>query len=134
MYTLCVRYVLPIVVLLGTTLIAQTPTPPAAPAENPQSFPEWLDGVRTEARARGIRQEIIDAAFADVAGITPGAAESEFWQRQRIWTNWLPILTSTTTLWMAVTLLAILAIYRRRRRNLEIAKQWEKDENRDGDL
>jgi len=32
---------------------------------------------------------------------------------------------------MAVTLLAILAIYRRRRRNLEIAKQWEKDEQGD---
>ena len=72
-----------------------------------------------------------DAAFVDVAGITPAAAESEFWQRQRIWTNWLPIITSTTTLWMAVTLLAILAIYRRRRRNLEIAKQWEKDEHVD---
>ena len=70
-----------------------------------------------------------DAAFADVAGITPAAAESEFWQRQRIWTNWLPIITSATTLWMAVTLLAILAIYRRRRRNLEIEKQWGKDEN-----
>ena len=49
---------------------------------------------------------VVDAAFADVAGITPAAAESEFWQRQRIWTNWLPIITSTTTLWMAVTLLA----------------------------
>ena len=60
------RYALPIVVvLLGTTLIAQTPAPPAAPAENSQSFTEWLEGVRTEARARGIRQEIIDAAFAD---------------------------------------------------------------------
>jgi membrane-bound lytic murein transglycosylase B len=65
LYTLYVRYDLPIVVLFGTTLIAQTPAPPAAPAENPQSFSEWLDGVRTEARARGIRQEIIDAAFAD---------------------------------------------------------------------
>jgi hypothetical protein len=72
-----------------------------------------------------------EAAFADVAGISPAAAESEFWRRQRIWTNWLPIITSTTTLWMAVTLLAILAIYRRRRRNLEIAKQWEKDEQED---
>ena len=74
------------------------------------------------------RGDSFDAAFADVVGITPAAAESEFWQRQRIWTNWLPIITSTTTLWMAVTLLAILAIYRRRRRNLEMAKQWEKDE------
>ena len=69
-----------------------------------------------------------DAAFADVAGMTPAAAESEFWQHQRIWTNWVPVITSTATVWMAVTLLAILAIYRRRQRNIEIAKQWEKDE------
>jgi hypothetical protein len=34
---------------------------------------------------------------------------------------------------MAVTLLAIPAIYRRRRRNLEMAKQWEKDEPVDDD-
>jgi hypothetical protein len=69
-----------------------------------------------------------DAAFADVAGMTPSAAESEFWQHQRIWTNWVPVLTSTAAIWMAVTLLAIVAIYRRRQRNIEMAKQWEKDE------
>jgi hypothetical protein len=80
------------------------------------------------------RGDSFDAAFADVVGMTPAAAESEFWQRQRIWTNWLPVITSTTTLWMAVTLLAILAIYRRRRRNLEIAKQWDEDEPADDDL
>lgn len=72
-----------------------------------------------------------DAAFADETGMTPATVESEFWQHQRIWTNWVPIITSTTTLWMAVTLLAILAIYRRRQKNLAIEKQWEKDEAAD---
>ena len=66
------------------------------------------------------------AAFADVIGLTPSDAESEFWDRQRIWTAWVPIITSSTTLWLAVTLLAILAIYRRRRRNRDIEEQWEK--------
>jgi hypothetical protein len=75
-----------------------------------------------------------EAAFTEVAGVTPAVAESEFWQRQRIWTNWLPIITSATTLWMAVTLLAILAIYRRRRRNIEIAKQWDEDKPSDDDV
>jgi peptidoglycan lytic transglycosylase B len=88
-----VRFALPVViVLLGTGLIAQSTTstpapaepaqqsapPPApatapapsqspAPAENAQAFKEWLDGVRAEAAQRGIRQEVIDDAFADVS-------------------------------------------------------------------
>jgi membrane-bound lytic murein transglycosylase B len=36
-----------------------------APAAIAPSFAEWLDGVRAEAVQRGIRQEVIDAAFAD---------------------------------------------------------------------
>ena len=78
------RYVVPFVVLLGTAVIAQspspgtatappqtsapvenTPAPAAAPAATHPSFTEWLDGVRAEAVQRGIRQEVIDAAFAD---------------------------------------------------------------------
>jgi membrane-bound lytic murein transglycosylase B len=66
LYTRSVRYVLPFIVLFGTGLIAQTPAAPLPPAENPQSFTEWLEGIRSEAAGRGIRQEVIDAAFADV--------------------------------------------------------------------
>jgi hypothetical protein len=44
------------------------------------------------------RGDSFDAAFADVMRIMPAVAESEFWQRQRIWINWLRIITSTTTL------------------------------------
>jgi len=61
-----VRYVLPFVVAFGTAVIAQTPAPsPPPPAQNQQPFTEWLNGVREEAISRGIRQDVIDAAFAD---------------------------------------------------------------------
>lgn len=72
-----------------------------------------------------------DIAFTDVTGDTPSHAESEFWRRQRIWTAWVPVVTSSTTLWLAVTLLATLAIYMRRRRNREIEEQWEKEDESD---
>jgi hypothetical protein len=54
-----------------------------------------------------------DEAFSKVVGVFPATAENQFWDRQRIWTNWVPILGSTTTLWIVVTLLALIAIYRR---------------------
>lgn len=74
-----------------------------------------------------------DRAFAEVTGATPSQAESEFWGRQRIWTSWVPILTSVTTLWLGVTMLAILAIYMRRRRNRQIEEQWAKEEESDSE-
>jgi len=75
-----------------------------------------------------------DLAFADVTGLTPAGAESEFWQGQRIWSTWVPIITSSATLWTAVTLLAILAIRRRRQKNAEIEKQWEEEEGNGPEL
>jgi hypothetical protein len=72
-----------------------------------------------------------DAAFHFVTGVPPDTMESEFWGRQRIWTTWIPILGSTTTLWLAVTLLALLAIRSRRRRNREIEKRWEDEDGDD---
>jgi len=69
-----------------------------------------------------------DPAFHFVTGVPPDKMESEFWGRQRIWTTWIPVLGSTTTLWLAVTLLALLAIRSRRRRNREIEKRWEDED------
>jgi len=72
-----------------------------------------------------------EIAFGTVTGSTPSQAESEFWQRQRIWTSWVPIVTSSTTLWLAVTMLAILAIYMRRRRNRQMEEEWAKEDEPD---
>lgn len=70
-----------------------------------------------------------ESAFEDVTGITPENMETEFWQRQRIWSTWIPIIGSSTTLWLAITALALLAIYRRQRRNREIEERWAREEN-----
>jgi hypothetical protein len=69
-----------------------------------------------------------ETAFTDVTGQSPAVAEAVFWKRQRVWTIWIPILFSQETLWMAITLLAILAIQRRRKRNAERRKRWEEEE------
>src|SRR5207253_2687782 len=88
-------------------------------------------GLSRQILTRVNRGTPFDVAFADVTGDTPAQAASEFWRRQRIWTSWVPIMTSSTTLWLAVTMLAIVAIYVRRNRNREIEEQWAKEEESD---
>jgi hypothetical protein len=69
-----------------------------------------------------------ETAFTGVIGKTPATANLEFWERQRIWTIWAPIVTSSGTLWLVVTLLALLAIYRHRQKNAAIEKRWEEED------
>jgi len=69
-----------------------------------------------------------ETAFTDVTGQSTSAAEEEFWNRQRVWTTWIPVIFSQETLWLVITLLAILAIQRRRKRNAEMRKRWEEEE------
>ena len=72
-----------------------------------------------------------EEAFLDVTGVSPATAESQFWRRQRIWTSWIPVLTSSTIVWLGITLLALLAIYIRRLRNREIEARWEQEDESD---
>jgi len=94
---------------------------------------QYGPGISRQILTRVNRGARFDAAFADVTGDTPSQAESEFWRHQRIWTSWVPIMTSSTTLWLAVTMLALLAIYVRRRRNRALEEQWAKEEESDPD-
>jgi hypothetical protein len=71
------------------------------------------------------------SAFTAVIGKTPSESEADFWTRQHVWTNWFSILVSQETVWAGITLLAILAIVRRRRKNAEIARRWEEEEARE---
>jgi heme/copper-type cytochrome/quinol oxidase subunit 2 len=79
------------------------------------------------ARMRG--GAAFDRAFTEVTGVTPGEAESDFRQRQRIWTTWVPIITSSATLWIVVTLIALWAIRRRRQKDAALRKEWEEEES-----
>jgi hypothetical protein len=63
-----------------------------------------------------------ESAFADAAGRRLADAESEFWDRQRIWTTWVPIVTSSAVVWLLVTFIALLAIRRRRQKDAAIRK------------
>lgn len=61
LYTAAVRASLPVIAAAWTWLVASPAL--AAQADRPP-FDEWLEGVRTEARARGIREETIAQALA----------------------------------------------------------------------
>lgn len=68
-----------------------------------------------------------EKAFVQVIGLSVADAEAAFWNRQRFWTTWVPFLTTSTTLWMIVTLLALLAIYRRRQKSAALRKGWDEE-------
>ena len=54
--------------------------------------------------------------------------ERDFWERQRVWTVWVPLVTSSEVLWLAMIALAALAVWQRRRRAAEIRRRWDEEE------
>jgi hypothetical protein len=54
--------------------------------------------------------------------------ETAFWRRNVFWRRLLPFLGSPTTLWIAVSLLALLAIWRRRQRDRAWEEVWDLEE------
>jgi hypothetical protein len=67
-------------------------------------------------------------AFRTATGVALERAAAAFWRRHRIWHRWVPFLTSSAALWIGVTLLALWAVYRRRRRDAETLERWEAEE------
>jgi hypothetical protein len=68
-------------------------------------------------------------AFARVTGVALVAAEDAFWRRQRLWSVWVPLATSTSALWMVVTVLALYAMRTRRRKSAALRERWEQEES-----
>ena len=54
--------------------------------------------------------------------------ETEFWDRQRVWTVWVPLVTSGELLWLLVIALAALAVWHRRKRAAAIRRRWDEEE------
>ena len=84
--------------------------------------------------ARLAAGENFESAFAAGAGATLEEAEDAYWRRHALWNRWLPFLGSPTTLWIAVSLLALLAIWRRRERDRQLAEAWAAEERLVDDL
>lgn len=87
-------------------------------------------GADTAARilARVASGEPFTRAFREVTGVSESEAESSFWRRATFWDRWLPFLTSSITLWIGVTLLALWAMHRRRRRDAAMMERWEEED------
>jgi len=75
------------------------------------------------ARGRGV-----DEAFRTATGESLHAAQAAFWRRTTIWHRWVPLLTSSTVLWIGVTLLVLWAVRRRRARSAAIEERWAREE------
>jgi len=88
----------------------------------PEAAPRLLAGV-----ARGLSFE---QAFREATGVTLAAAESAFWSRQTFWYRWVPVLTSSVTLWLLITLLALWAMRHRRERDAARRRAWDEEEER----
>ncbi len=69
-------------------------------------------------------------AFEQATGLTLGSAEAEFWSRLDFWNRWVPFLTSSTTLWLLITGLALVAFKRRRDLDRAQIARWEAEETR----
>ncbi len=66
-------------------VLALAVAPAAQTADTPRpSFAEWLAGVRAEALTRGIRQEIVDQALADVSEPLPIILERDRAQAETV--------------------------------------------------
>lgn len=69
-------------------------------------------------------------AFHKATGVSLAAATSSFWRSQTFWYRWVPLLTSSVTLWLLITLLALWAIQRRRARDAALKRMWDEEEER----
>ncbi|MDP3720044.1 MAG: hypothetical protein Q8T13_19965 [Acidobacteriota bacterium] len=78
---------------------------------------------------RLVREDVaFDQAVITVAGRTLTGVENEFWNRQRVWTVWVPYFTSGEAFWLLVIAVAALAVWVRRRRRAETRRRWDDEE------
>lgn len=71
-----------------------------------------------------------ERAFHRAVGSTLETEEIRFWRHLDIWSKWVPLLSSSTSLWMLITLLALWAFKRRRERDAEQLAAWDEEERR----
>lgn len=76
-------------------------------------------------RANGIPFE---DAVQTVIGRSLLEFERDFWAQQTAWRRWIPVLTSSTIIWVAVMLVAWAAFRKQRQRAAAVKRQWEKEE------
>jgi len=69
-------------------------------------------------------------AFRRATGTYLSDAEERFWRHLDFWDRWVPLATSTSTLWLVISMLALVAFRRRRARDAEMMARWREEEAR----
>lgn len=72
-------------------------------------------------------------AFARATGRRLRVAEASFWRRHSFWYRWVPVLASSSTLWLGIAVLAVVAGLKRRRRAAELEAMWLEEEEREAE-
>jgi hypothetical protein len=70
----------------------------------------------------------LDEVLIDVYGLDLKALEGQWRSHLKMRFSWIPIITSTTTLWFLVTIVFIIGYMRRRRAKMLQYEQWEREE------
>lgn len=89
-------------------------------AGGPGAAAEILAGLRAGAP--------FDDVFERVMGRDLRSFEVAVWKRYTFWHRWVPIVAGSGTLWLGITLLALVAFWRRRRKTAEKMSRWEAEE------
>lgn len=87
------------------------------------------ESAPAEILGRVARGAPFEAAFVQATGVGLLDAEAAFWRRQRLWTTWVPFLTSPTAVWMLVTLLAVYAIGKRQQKRAALRRRWAEEDS-----
>ena len=77
--------------------------------------------------------EGFEQALYGVTGTTSTGVVRAFWRRHRTWERWIDFVGRPFALWSFVTLLALVAIWRSRRRRAAKRRQWEAEERAEDD-
>lgn len=75
------------------------------------------------------KRKDFDDAFLSVFGEDMKGIEAQWIAKITMWYRWLPVITSSITLWIAITLLFLIGYVRKKSRNAEIMKRWEEEED-----
>ena len=70
-----------------------------------------------------------DEAFLRSTGRHLFQAEASFWRRHSFWYRWVPVIASSSTLWLGISVLAVVAGLKRRRRAAELEAMWREEED-----
>jgi len=77
---------------------------------------------------RVARGAVFAEAFALETGETPDEAVARTWQSYRRWTRWIPVVTSTFSLWIGILTLAVAAFLATQRKRWRRRRQWDLEE------